>query len=67
MLVKATDLARFPIPEHNVSFAISAANPFSIRREADLTGVPGNGVTSESLLSVLSKIIRAVNQNLVVQ
>lgn len=61
------DRAGFPVPENYIAFAIPAADPFSVRRETDLGGVPRHGMTCESFLAVLSKVIRAVDQNLVVQ
>jgi hypothetical protein len=61
------DSSSLPIPEHNVSFAISTAYPFTVRRKSNLARVTSDRVSSESLLAVLTEIVRTVDQNLIVK
>lgn len=56
-----------PLPENHVALPVTATNPLPVRREADLTGVPGDGVASEPLVPSLTEIVRAVDEDLVVQ
>ena len=59
--------ACLPIPEHDVTGAISAANPFPVRREANLTGVTGDRMPREALLPVLTEVVGAVDEDLVIE
>jgi len=63
----ALDPACLPVPEHHVSFAISATYPFPIWGEAYLTGVSRDGVARKPLLAILSEVVRVIKQNLIVQ
>jgi hypothetical protein len=54
------DASRLPIPENNITFPVSAANPFAIRREPNLASVTCNGVTREPFLAVLPEVVSAV-------
>lgn len=56
-----------PLPENHVTLPIPAANPFPVGREADLAGVPGDGMAGEPFVPRLAEIIRAVDEDLVVQ
>lgn len=56
-----------PIPENNVPIAIAAAYPFPIRRETHLTSISSNGVARKAFLAILSEIVCAVDEDLVVQ
>ena len=60
------DVSGLPIPEHNVARPITAADPFTIGREANLASIPSNLMIRKPLLPVLAEIIRAVDENLVV-
>ena len=61
------DATSLPIPEDNVAFTISTADPLSIRGKSNLTCITSDGVSSEPLFAILPEIIRAVNQDLIVQ
>ena len=61
------DAARLPLPEHDVALAVSAADPLAVWGEAHLAGVPGDGVSSEALIPRLPEVVRAVDQDLVVE
>ena len=50
-----------PVPENNVAFTVSATDPLSIGGKSNLTRIASDGVPSESLLAILSEVIRAVN------
>lgn len=56
-----------PLPEYNVALAVSAAYPLAIGREPNLASVSGDGVSSKSLVSRLTEVVRAVNQDLIVE
>jgi len=56
-----------PLPEDHVPFSITATDPFPIWREADLAGVPCDGVAGKPLIPRLTEIVRAVDEDLVVQ
>jgi len=58
---------RLPLPENYVPFPVTAADPLPVRREADLASVPGDGVASEPLVPCLTEVVRAVDQDLVIQ
>jgi hypothetical protein len=55
------DASRLPVPENNVTFTVSAADPFPVRREPNLASVTCNGVTCEAFLAVLPEVLSAVN------
>ena len=59
--------SRLPIPEYHISRAITTAYPLPVRRKADLASIAGDGVPCESLLSVLSEVVCAVDEDLVVE
>ena len=61
------DTSRLPLPEHHVAFAISAADPLPVRREADLTRIARNGVPGEALVAGLTEVIGTIYQDLVIQ
>ena len=61
------DSARLPLPEDDVPFAVAAADPLAIWGEPDLTGVSGDGVTSETLVPRLTEVVRTIYENLVIQ
>jgi hypothetical protein len=61
------DATSLPIPEDNIAFTISTADPLSIGGKSNLTCITSDGVSSEPLFAILSEIIRAVNQDLIVQ
>ena len=61
------DASRLPIPENNITFTVSAADPFPVRGEANLASVTCNGVTCEAFLTILPEVVSAVYQNLVVK
>ena len=44
------NLARFPIPENDITTSSTTRDVFPIRTESDITSVSGGGVTCESLL-----------------
>ena len=50
-----------PVPEYDVSSAITTTDPLPIGREPDLTSVSSNRVTCESLFPILSEIVRTVD------
>jgi len=56
-----------PLPENHVALPVTAANPFPVWREANLAGVPGDGMASEPLVPCLTEIVRTVDKDLVVQ
>lgn len=58
---------RFPFPENNVTLSIAAANPFPVWRESDLTRVSRDGVPGEPLVPRLTEIVRAVDEDLIIQ
>lgn len=55
-----------PLPEYYVALPVAAANPLSVWGEADLAGVPSDGVAGEPLIPCLTEVIRTVDQDLVV-
>lgn len=59
--------AALPVPEYNVALPIAATYPFTIGRKADLTGVPGYGMSSKPFLPVLPEVVRAVDEDLVIE
>ena len=61
------DPTSLPIPEDNVAFTVPAADPLSIGGKSNLTRITSDGVSSEPLFAILPEIIRAVNQDLIVQ
>ena len=61
------DPSGLPLPEDDVPFAISAADPLAIGREPYLTRVSRDGVPGEALVPGLAEVVRAVHQDLVVQ
>lgn len=61
------DAAGLPVPEHNVTLPISTAYPFAVGGEPHLTGITGNRVSSEPLLSVLPEVVCTVDEDLVIQ
>jgi hypothetical protein len=56
-----------PVPENNVAFTVSTADPLSIGGKSNLTCITSDGVSSESLFAILPEVIRAVNQDLIVK
>ena len=56
-----------PLPEDHVTLPVTAADPLSVWREADLASVPSDGVAGEPLIPGLTEIVRTVDENLVVQ
>ena len=61
------DPACLPLPKHHVALAVAAADPLAVGREADLAGVPGDGVAREPLVPRLAEVVGAVHQDLVVE
>ena len=61
------DLASLPVPEDHVPLPVTTGYETSVWRESDGTCISGNGMTSESLLSVLSEAIGRVDEDLVVE
>ena len=61
------DPPSLPVPEHDIPLAVTAADPLSVRRKSDLTGVSRHRVPRESLLAVLPEVIRVVYEDLVVK
>ena len=57
---------RLPVPEHNVPTTIAAAYPFPIWRESYLTRVTGDRVPRKHLFPVLTEVVGAINQYLIV-
>jgi hypothetical protein len=62
------DLARLPVPEHQVAAACSTRNVFAVRGEGDFAGIPSDSVASEALLLDLAEgAVGSVDQDLVVE
>lgn len=59
--------ARLPIPENNISLSITATNPFAIRGKSYLTCVSCDGMTGETLFAVLTEVVGAVDEDLIVE
>ena len=57
----------FPVPEYDIPTRVPTADPFAIRRKSNLAGITSYGMTGESLLSVLSKVVGAIDEDLVVK
>lgn len=58
---------RLPLPKDHVTLSVPAANPFPVWRESDLARVPGDRMPSKPLVPRLTEIVRAVDQDLVIQ
>lgn len=56
-----------PVPENDISFSVSATNPFSIWGESHLTRVSGYRMTGKSFLTILAKVVGAVDKDLVIE
>ena len=56
-----------PLPENHVTLPVATTDPLPVRRKADLTGVPGDGVAGKPLISRLPEIVCTVDEDLVVQ
>lgn len=56
-----------PVPEYDVAFPIATADPLAIRRKPDLAGITGNGMSSKPFLPVLTEVIRAVDEDLIIE
>lgn len=52
---------RLPIPENNIPLSITATNPFSIRGKSYLTCVSCDGMTGETLFTILTEVVGAVD------
>jgi hypothetical protein len=61
------DAARFPVPENNITVPVTATDPFSVWREADLACIPCDRVSREPLVSGLSEVIGAIYQYLIIE
>jgi len=61
------DATTFPVPKDHVSLAVSATDPLSIRGKSHLAGISCDGMSREPFLSILTEIVGAVHENLVVQ
>lgn len=61
------DAARLPIPKHDIAIAVPTADPLAVRREADLARITHHTVPREAFLAVLSEVVCAVDEDLVVE
>ena len=61
------DAPRLSVPEDDIAVAVAAADPLAIGGEADLAGVPGDGVTSKTLVPCLAEVVCAVDKDLIVK
>lgn len=61
------DAARLPLPEDDVALSVAAADPLAVGREADLAGVARDRVPREALVPRLPEVVRAVDEDLVVE
>lgn len=59
--------ACLPVPEDQVARAVTTTDPLSVGRESDLTCVSRNSMSCKTLLTVLSEVIRAIDEDLVVE
>ena len=59
--------AGLPLPEHDVAFAIAAADPLAVGGEPYLARVTRDRMSGKPLVSCLPEVVGAIHQNLVVE
>ncbi len=61
------DTTRFPLPENDIALPIATADPLSVWGEAYLSCIARDHMPSESFVSCLPEIVRAVHQDLIIK
>jgi len=60
-------MARFPVPENNISFTISTAYPLAVRGKPNLARVTSNGMTCKPLFAILTEVVCTINEYLIIK
>ena len=61
------DAARLPVPKYDIAGCVATADPLAIRGETDFTCITCNLVIGKPFFTVLTEIVRAVDQDLIIK